>query len=54
MTAEERELSKELRLTREHLIKALALSKRYGIHHKLEQAFVEIENAHVWFEQTHK
>jgi DNA-binding XRE family transcriptional regulator len=54
MTAEERELRKELRLTREHLIRAIELSKHYDIHRKLEQAFIKIENAHVWFEQEHK
>jgi len=53
MTEAERELAKELRKTRKHLVKALKLSKEYGIHGKLEKAFTHIENAHVWFLQTH-
>jgi hypothetical protein len=54
MTKHEEELRRELRETRDHLIKAIELSRHYGINWQLTQAFTPIENAYVWFVQEHQ
>jgi hypothetical protein len=53
MTRQEQRLRRELEVTREHLIKVLKLARRYGIYPQLNKAFIQIENAYVWFSQEH-